>query len=158
MDFCHVQGKAGEWGEKIMRATEIISVGPSYCNLFLCNTIIYFFSRKSKFNLKRKKRGMGLKFTEYLLCAIISYRYYLIYLPPSSIYELEITIVQLIKLRHEEVIWFAQSHTAMMTENSIQASTSRSANPCFSQCHEKQAATNLKYILEETIQIFWGYS
>lgn len=74
---------------------------------------------------------MELKFTEYLLCAIISYRYYLIYLQPRSIYGLDITIVQLVKLRHEEVIWFAQSHTVMMTENSIQAPKSRYSNPCF---------------------------
>lgn len=52
-----MSGKAGEWGEKIMRATGIISVRSNCCNLLFCNSVIYFFSRKSKFNLKRKKAG-----------------------------------------------------------------------------------------------------
>lgn len=70
---------------------------------------------------------------------------------------LDISIFQLRKPRHEEVIWFAQSHIALMPESSTQASKSRSPNPCFSELHESWAASNLNYILGETIQIFWGF-
>lgn len=46
----------------------------------------------------------GAKIYRVSTSAITSHRYYLIYLPPSSIYGLDITIFQLLKPKYEEVI------------------------------------------------------
>lgn len=114
MDFCHVGRK------KTMRANEILSVWPNYCNLFLCK-----LSQKGEFSLRRNKME-EFKFTEHLLYAITSHRCYLIYLPTSSIDELHNTIFPWTKLRYKEIIWFAPNHTTRTWswENSTQTSKS----------------------------------